>query len=190
MSEELTAEVKSLLKDAAAKLTGPDKRNFMAKATLGLFDGSARKAETYMGWNRQSVEVGLHELHTGIICMDNYPARGNKKTEEKLSALERDIRSLVEAHSQADPQMKTTRAYTRLTAQAVRQALLGEKGYREGQLPTVRTISTVLNRLGYRLRTVQKTKPQKKRRKQTLFLPMSGRPTNKLMSRRRACVSA
>jgi hypothetical protein len=63
-----------------------DKRNFMAKATLGLFDGSSRKAETYMGWNRQSVEVGLHELHTGIICMDNYYARGNKKTEEKLSA--------------------------------------------------------------------------------------------------------
>ena len=29
MSEELTAEVKSLLKDAAAKLSGPDKRNFM-----------------------------------------------------------------------------------------------------------------------------------------------------------------
>src|SRR2546430_8368572 len=130
MSEELTAEVKSLLKDAATKLTGPDKRNFMAKATLGLFDGSSRKAETYMGWNRQSVEVGLHELHTSIICRDNYPARGNKKTEEKLSALESDIRSLVDAHSQADPQMKTTLAYTRITAQAVRQALLGEKGYR------------------------------------------------------------
>jgi hypothetical protein len=99
MSQELTAEVKSLLKDAATKLTGPDKRNFMAKATLGLFDGSSRKAETYMGWNRQSVEVGLHELHTGIICRDNYPARGNKKTEEKLSALESDIRSLVDAYS-------------------------------------------------------------------------------------------
>lgn len=95
MSEELTAEVKSLLKDAAAKLTGPDKRNFMAKATLGLFDGSSRKAETYMGWNRQNVEVGLHELHTGIICMDNYQARGNKRTEEKLSALESDIRSFA-----------------------------------------------------------------------------------------------
>jgi hypothetical protein len=93
--------------------------------------------------------------------MDNYQARGNKRTEEKLSALESDIRSLVDAHSQADPQMKTTLAYTRLTAQAVRQALLGEKGYREGQLPTVRTLSTVLNRLGYRLRRVQKTKPQK-----------------------------
>jgi DDE family transposase len=145
---------------------------------------------TVLGWNRQSVEVGLHELHTGIICRDNYPARGNKKTEEKLSALESDIRSLVDAHSQADPQMKTTLAYTRLTAQAVRQALLGEKGYREGQLPTVHTISTVLNRLGYRLRTVQKTKPQKKRRKQTLSLPMSGRSTNKLMSGRQACVSA
>ena len=87
MSEELTAEVKSLLKDAAAKLSGPDKRNFMAKATLGLFDGSSRKAETDMGWNRQSVEVGLHELHKGIICMDNYPACGNKRTDREIERL-------------------------------------------------------------------------------------------------------
>jgi len=162
MSEKLTDEVKALLKDAAAKLTGPDKRNFMAKTTLTFFDGSARKAETYMGWNRQTIELGLHELRTGIICMDNYHVRGNKKTEVKLRGLESDIRALADEHSQADPQMKNTFAYTRITAEAVRQALIEEKGYREEQLPTVRTISAILNRLDYRLRKVQKTKPQKR----------------------------
>ena len=162
MSEKLTDEVKSLFKDAAAKLTGPDKRNFVAKIALAFFDGSARKAETCMGWNRQTIELGLHELRTGIVCMDNYQARGNHKTEVKLSTLESDIRALVDQHSQADPQMKNTFAYTRITARAVRQALIEEKGYSQEQLPTVRTMSAILNRLDYRLRKVQKTKPQKK----------------------------
>lgn len=162
MPEELTAQVKSLLKDAASKLTGPNKRNFMAKTTLTFFDGSARKAETYMGWNRGSIKLGLHELHTGITCLDNYGARGNKKSEEKISTLEGDIRSVVDPHSQADPQMKTTFAYSRITAQGVYDAMIEEKHYTKDQLPSVRTISEILNRLGYRLRKVQKARPQKK----------------------------
>jgi hypothetical protein len=142
-----------------------------------------------MGWNRESVELGLHELRTGIPCLDNYRARGNKKTEGKVGRLENDLRSVVEEHSQADPQMKTLFAYTRITAEAVRKALLEPKGYSEEQVPTARTISAILNRLGYRLRRVQKTKPQKKLLKQTQFLPMSGRSTNRLRRRRRACGS-
>lgn len=162
MPEELTAQVKALLKDAASKLTGPNKRSFMAKTTITFFDASPRKAETYMGWNRRSIKLGLHELHTGITCLDNYGARGNKKTEEKITSLEIDIRSVVDPHSQADPQMKTTLAYTRITAQGVYDTLIEEKGYTEEQLPSVRTISEILNRLGYRLRKVQKSRPQKK----------------------------
>ena len=37
-----------------------------------------------------------------------------------------------------------------------------EKGWTVESLPTVRTISNILNRQGYRLRTVAKTKVQKK----------------------------
>jgi hypothetical protein len=44
----LEEKVKSTLKDAAKKLTGPKKRAFMAKVTEDYFDGSARKAETYL----------------------------------------------------------------------------------------------------------------------------------------------
>ena len=57
----LSDTVKSTFKDAAKKLTGNRKRDFMAKVTEDYFDGSARQAETVLGWNRHSVQLGLHE---------------------------------------------------------------------------------------------------------------------------------
>ena len=49
-----------------------------------------------------------------------------------------------------------------MTAPNVRRALIRHQGYRPGELPSQRTIARVLNRLGFRLRRVQKTKPAKK----------------------------
>ncbi|WP_133309667.1 hypothetical protein [Parashewanella spongiae] len=60
--------------------------------------------------------------------------------------------------------------YTRITAKGVRKKLIEEKGWLPEELPKERTINDILNRLGYRLRRVQKTKPQKKFLKQTLSL--------------------
>jgi hypothetical protein len=68
----------------------------MAKVSEDYFDSSARKAETVLGWNRQSVQLGLDERRTGIVCVDNYQARGRHKSIEILPNLESDIRSLVE----------------------------------------------------------------------------------------------
>ena len=150
-----------LIKSAARKLTGYKRREFMAEVTLELLDGSASKAERVFGWGRRTVSLGMHELVTGIRCIDNYGARGNKKTEEKRPDLEQAIREIVEAHSQADPEMKSPIAYTKLTAKAVRQALV-DKGYRDEELPAERTLVDILNRLGYRLRQVAKAKPVKK----------------------------
>jgi hypothetical protein len=47
--------------------------------------------------------------------------------------------------------------------------------YTEEELPAIRTISNILNRQEYRLRTVAKTKVQKKRRKQTQSSKMYGK---------------
>jgi len=52
--------------------------------------------------------------------------------------------------------------YTRITAKAVRQALIDEKGYTDDELPCENTIRNILNRLGYQLKRIQKTKPLKK----------------------------
>ena len=152
MRERIDEKTKALLKEAGTKLTGAKKREFMAKTTLELYEGSERQAESQMGWNRRTVALGLHELRSGIKCIDNYHARGNKKTEEKIPKLKEDIISLVDPKSHADPELKTIFAYTRMTANAVRQALIEEKGYAQEQLPQEWTIGKILNRLGYRLR--------------------------------------
>lgn len=163
-SEELTPTMKALLGDAAKKLTSQRRRAFMAKVAAKLFGGNARRAESCFGWNRHTVELGLREQASGIVCLDNFAARGNKKIEAKMPELERDIRALVEPHSQADPQFRSALSYTRLSAASVRRALVQEKGWREEDLPALRTMNSILNRLGYRLRSVAKTRPEKKRR--------------------------
>jgi Rhodopirellula transposase DDE domain len=159
MSEMLSEAVKETLEDAAKKLTGHRKRDFMAKVAQDYLNSSARKAESVFGWKRTSVQTGLHERRTGLICLDNYRARGRHKSERVLPNLVADIRSLVDALSQADPQMKSTLVYTQISARAVREALITEKGYEEEKFVTKQTIGTVMNRIGYRLKKSKKPNP-------------------------------
>jgi hypothetical protein len=155
----LDDKIKETLKDASGKLTGPTKRAFMAKVTEDYFAGSARKAETALGWNRGTVQLGLHERRSGITCVDNYRARGRHKSEEILVNLESDITSLVDRQAQADPKFQSTFLYARISAQAVRDALVEQKGYDKAQLPSRQTIGAILNRMGYRLKKHKKSSP-------------------------------
>jgi len=150
------------LKDAARKLTGARRRAFQAQVTLDYLDGRARLAETVLGWSRETVSLGLHELRTGITCVERFSARGNRKSEEKQPQLEQDIRALAEPQSQVDPKFQSPFLYTRITAKAMRAALIEQKGWPDEDLPCENTIGTILNRLGYRLRRVQKAKPVKR----------------------------
>ena len=152
----LSEEIKSTFKDAAKKLTGSKKRDFTAKVTEDYLGSSARRAESVLGWKRQSVELGLQERRTGIVCVENYQARGRQKSEELKPKLAIDILSLVEGKSQADPKFQSTFAYARISARAVRAALLAEKGSQEVELPNRQTIGEILNRLGYRLKKPKK----------------------------------
>jgi len=63
----LTEPQIATIKDAARKLTGAKRRAFQAQVTLDYLDGSARRAERLFGWSRKTVELGLHELRTGMI---------------------------------------------------------------------------------------------------------------------------
>lgn len=144
------------LKNAVSKLTGVKRRALMAEVTQDYFDGSARKAETQLGWSRQAIATGLKELETGITCVDNYRGRGRKKTEEILPNLSEDIQSLVDTYSQADPKFQSTFVYAKISARAVREALIKEKGYTSEELPCRQTIGDILNRMGYRLKKTKK----------------------------------
>lgn len=159
---ELTEQQILTIKDAACKLTGAKRRAFQAQVALDYLEGSPRRAERVFGWSRTTVELGLNELRTGITCLANACKGANRKTEEKLPQLEQDIRSLAEPESQQDPKFQSPFKYSRITAKAMRQALIDKKNWKDEDLPCEKTIGNILNRLGYRLRRVQKAKPVKK----------------------------
>ena len=161
MLTELTEVVRETMKSAARKLTGFQRRQFQAEVARQYCQGSARQAERIFGWGRDAVHTGLSELRTGIRCLDNFSDRGRHKTEEQQPALVGQIHAIVAPESQADPKFQTPLAFTRITAKTVREQLLALASGSQPQAPAERTVYDILNRLGYRLRWVRKTKPQK-----------------------------
>ncbi len=151
----------ALLITAAKALTGHKRRQFIAQVTLRLCQGNARQSEERFGWGRDTATKGMHELRSGIGCLENFAARARKRCEELRPQLGRDIAAIVEPHTQADPELKSPRRYSNLSAREVRAALI-QKGYRPDELPAERTLRAVLNRMGYRLKRIQKAKPLKK----------------------------
>ena len=82
--------------------------------------------------------------------------------EDKNPQLAQDIRTLMEPHTQADPELKSARRYSSLSAAEVLEALQTKKGYTPENLPSERTMRDILNRMNYRLKRIQKGKPLKK----------------------------
>lgn len=151
----------ALICSGARLLTGYERRLFVAEVATELCGGSARQAERRFGWGRATVEKGLHESCSGVRCLENFAARGRPRSEEKNPQLAADIRAIVEPYTQADPELKSSRRYTNLSAGEVREALIA-KGYCQDELPSERTMRDILNRMNYRLKRIQKGKPLKK----------------------------
>lgn len=162
---ELTDSIKTLLITTAKELKGSARRLFMARTIKELGPGGQQRAARELGWGRMTIRKGVRELESGIACIDAFSLRGRKRAEDHLPNLLSDITALVDGQSQSDPQFRTKRLYTRLSAAEVRRQLIAQKGYTDAQLPTVATISAKLNALGYYPQTVAKSRPQKKSRK-------------------------
>jgi transposase len=189
MLAELTDSVKETIQTAAGKLTGFLRRQFQAEMAIKYCQGKARRAEEVFGWGREAVQTGLHELRTGIRCVEDFSSRGRRKSEQQHPELVREIHALVEPQSQADPKFQTPFAYTRITAKAVHDRLVAHAAKTERPVPAERTVYDILNRLGYRLRRVRKTKPQKNFLKQTQSLTICDKSTRKPRATRRPSAS-
>jgi Rhodopirellula transposase DDE domain len=164
---ELTDSFKTLLIETAKSLKGSARRLFMARTVQELGRGGQQRAACELGWGRMTIRKGMHELDSGLVCVDAFALRGRKPAEDHLPKGLIDIKAIVDSQSQTDPQFRTNRLYTRLTAAEVRRQLIAQKGYTDAELPTAETIGTKLNDLGYYPTKVAKSQPQKKSQKPT-----------------------
>lgn len=156
-----------LLRSAARKMHGAKRRAFLAEVCLHYCEGNSRRAEELFGWGRKTIETGLGERRTGIVCLGAQSAfSGAKRWEDVHPDAATVLGELAESLSQQDPTFQSNLAYTRLTAKEALKQLRAE-GFAEAQLPSPSAMAEILNRMGYRLRKVVKAKPQKKFRKPT-----------------------
>ncbi len=171
---EVTPQVTELVGRLVDMIPWPFRRSAMGDVIISLPDGKSRVAEDVFGRSRNTTEPGMNEFRTKILCVSDLSDRRKLKAEEKNPKLLTDIVEIMEPHSQSESRLRTTLLYTNMTAKAVYEALL-LKGWSEETLPTSPTISNILNRHGYRLRTVGKTKVQKKSPIRMPFSRMSGK---------------
>ena len=159
---ELTETKKAWLTETRKALKGSERRLFMARTVKELGKGGQRWAERELGWDRGTIRKGMHELESGVVCLDAFSARGRKRAEEHLPNLLTDIRAIVDSQSQVGPQFRTQRLYCRMSAAEVRRQLIEQKGYTDTELPTAQTINTKLNEIGYYPKKVAKSQPKKR----------------------------
>ena len=153
--------IDGVIRFSARQVTGQQRRTFLALVCEQLCDGSARKAEERFGWGREAVARGLLEKSGQFVEKHSVVRHSTLRSEVRNPQLAVDIRLIVEPHTHTDPELKTTRLYSNLSAGEVRSALV-EKGYNAEQLPSERTLRDILNRMNYRLKRIQKGKPLKK----------------------------
>jgi len=184
----LDETVIATIKSAARKLRGAARRTFQAEAARDYCKGSPRIAERKFGWSRDTVQKGLDAWESGAI-IPGAPKTGCPGFFARLPNLQDDIRSLVDPNTCTHPTFENTFRDTRMTAPAVIAALVEEKGYNKKDLPAESTMRALLNKMGYRLRRVQKTKPQKKFPKRTRSSPTSTPRTNEATKTIKPCES-
>ncbi len=143
-------------------MSGNDRREFIASVVKRLGYGGQYFAETVLNWNRGTIRKALKEFDTDVFVDHRETNKGRRSFRDSLPGLEASIRAIVEPNSQTDPTFRSTRIYTPLTARQVRRRLISDFEFKDKSLPSRRTLSTLLNNLGFILRKVQKCKPLKK----------------------------
>jgi hypothetical protein len=164
----LTDSLKTLLIETATSLKGSARRFFMARTVKALGRGGQHRAARALRGGRMTLRNGRHALASGVRCVDAFAWRGRKRAAGHLPTLLTDIRAIVDSQSPADPQFRSKRWYTRLTAAEVRRQLIAHKGYADATLPTAETIGTTFNALGDYPQKVATSQPPKNSRKPTL----------------------
>lgn len=146
---------------ACSFMSGQKRRLFLGQLAIDLGLGGQSLVSENLPISRETLRKGVRELKSGEIQEDKFSDRGRKPLEELNPKLLADIKDIVDKASQTDPQFKSTRLYTRLSTNEVRNQLL-KQGYEDDELPSNQTIWNKLYTLGYKRRKVAKTKPKKK----------------------------
>jgi len=107
-ADALSPEQITDIRLAASQMTGATRRAFEAEMALTYCQGNPLWAETVLGWNRQTVALGLAEKRSGLMCLGAQAAfSGRPRWEEKHPEVAEALCALAESHAQQDPTLRS-----------------------------------------------------------------------------------
>jgi hypothetical protein len=185
----LTDALKTLLIETAKSLKGSARRLLMARTVKALGPGGHQRAAHERRGGRRTMRKGLRALASGVRCLDAFRLRGRKRAAEPLPTRLTARRALGDSQSQVDPQCRSHRLSTRLTAAAGRRKLSAHKGSLDATRPTAATIGTKVKEGGDYPQQVAPSQPQKNSRQPPPSATRERRSSGRPMPRRRGDAS-
>jgi hypothetical protein len=83
MEEQREECYMELIRSAAQRLTGHERRAFIAEVTQTLCDDNPRQSERLFGWGRETVALGIHERDSGHLSFTRH-RRGVRISHKRL----------------------------------------------------------------------------------------------------------
>jgi len=148
------------LAKAALCLPKEQLRRICGSIALAIGRGGKTIAAKLFGVSKEFVRKGLREAATGLAEPSNAHKSGRKAYTELNPGLEEAIREIMQGKTQADPRLADSREYTETDCPWVRERLL--ERFPEKLVPKKSALSSLLGKMGYRLKKVAKTEPKKK----------------------------
>ena len=82
----VSAEVVGLVSRLIDLIPWPVRRRAMGDVALSLLDGKHRVAEDVFGWSRSTVEIGIKEFQSDLLCVNDISA-GALRVSERVCIL-------------------------------------------------------------------------------------------------------
>ena len=152
----------ALLQAAANRLRGHQRRLFLAEVTLQFLRRQHPPSRTPFRLGTPNHRQRLAGTPTRYPLSGELRSPRTPRWEEEGPQRTADLRAIAEPHTQADPELLSERRYTNLTAAEMLEVLAARRATPTEDLPSERSMRDILNRMGYRLKRIQKAKPLKK----------------------------
>jgi hypothetical protein len=144
----LTDSLQTLLSETAQALQGRARRLLMARTVKARGPGGPQRAARALRWGRMTRRQGMHERASGVLGGEALALRGRQRAAVHLPHLLPAIHALVARPRQADPQGRSHRLATRLTAAAGRRQVSAQQGAPAAGRPPAEPLGTPWHDLG------------------------------------------
>ena len=161
ISEKLEKMYKNQINNIKNEKNKISKKKMIGSLVLDVDGRCISAVARVLGCSRKYVKQCSCFVKEGYIEQTKLEFRGRKRLTDKYSDLESDIKKIMENSLSVDPKFKSEKQYVNMTVKEIKRQLIETGKYQERNFSNS-SLNNILNRMGYGLKKVKKTKPLKK----------------------------